>query len=148
MWRRICEHQHQYRHVYVTPFEAEWLQAYDLWQPGYTLHRFSTSSQDLPEANQERLAWELGRLPESGSSTIGSLDHATFHATAGDGRRGPGWSGTLRQVPPRGSRRTPYLTAPVQGQQPRQDDVLLQRALRRRVPARVVFALWYRRLRI
>jgi hypothetical protein len=51
---RIREREHG--HAYLTPFEAERLLARNLRQPGHTVHRFSTRSEDRSDATVAALA--------------------------------------------------------------------------------------------
>jgi hypothetical protein len=51
---RIRERDHG--HAYLTPFEAERLLARNLRQPGHTVHRFSTRSEDRSDATLAALA--------------------------------------------------------------------------------------------
>lgn len=52
--------------AYVTPLEGKRLHANGQYQPGHTIHRFSTSSEDQSDITQEALAQEANFENEGG----------------------------------------------------------------------------------
>lgn len=53
---RLHTRKRDHGYAYVIPSEGERLIANDLYQPGHTLHRFSTPTEDRSDAAQEALA--------------------------------------------------------------------------------------------
>jgi hypothetical protein len=47
---RLTSRAREHGHAYVTPTEGERLRTYGLRQPGHTIHRFSTSTEDRSDA--------------------------------------------------------------------------------------------------